>query len=74
MEIRTRRPASGLSTSGTLAASDIDKVIAHLQSLGIDASERTSDAKVKTVMIVDPDENHLALAETIDQGMARQAA
>jgi predicted enzyme related to lactoylglutathione lyase len=57
--------------SCTLAVRDIEKVVAHLQSLGIDTSQRTSGAKVKTVMIVDPDGNHLAFAEAIDQGMAR---
>lgn len=57
--------------SCTLAVTDIDDVIAHLQSLGIDTSERASGAKVKTVMIVDPDGNHLAFAEAVDQGLAR---
>jgi predicted enzyme related to lactoylglutathione lyase len=57
--------------SCTLAVSNIDEVIAHLQSLGIDTSERPSSAKVKTVMITDPDGNHLAFAEAIDRGMAR---
>jgi hypothetical protein len=57
--------------SCTLAVSALDQVVAHLQSLGIDTSERTSSAKVKTVMIVDPDGNHLAFAEAIEQGMAR---
>ena len=57
--------------SCTLAVSDIENVVAHLQTLGIDTSERPSSAKVKTVMIPDPDGNHLAFAEAIDQGMAR---
>ena len=57
--------------SCTLAVSAIDEVVAHLQSLGIDTSERNAGAKVKTVMIVDPDGNHLAFAEAIDQSMAR---
>jgi predicted enzyme related to lactoylglutathione lyase len=57
--------------SCTLAVSDIDKVVAHLRSLGIDANQRTSGAKVKTVMITDPDGNHLAFAEAIDQTIAR---
>ena len=57
--------------SCTLAVSSIDRVIAHLQSLGIDTSQRTSGAKVKTVMILDPDGNHLAFAEAINQGLAR---
>jgi predicted enzyme related to lactoylglutathione lyase len=64
----TERAGGG---SCTLAVSDLDQVVAHLQSLGIDTSERTSGAKVKTVMIVDPDGNHLGFAEAIDQGMAR---
>ena len=57
--------------SCTLAVSDIENVVAHLQTLGIDTSERPSSAKVKTVMITDPDGNHLAFAEAIDQSMAR---
>jgi hypothetical protein len=57
--------------SCTLAVSDIGGVIAHLQSLGIDTSEGSSGAKVKTVMITDPDGNHLAFAEAIDPSMAR---
>jgi hypothetical protein len=39
--------------------------------VGSDTSERTSSAKVKTMMIVDPDGNHFAFAEAIDQGLAR---
>jgi hypothetical protein len=46
-------------------------VIAYLKSLGIDTSNASSGAKVKTVMITDPDGNHLAFAETIDPSMAR---
>ena len=57
--------------SCTLAVSDVDEMVAHLQSLGIDASERASGVKVKTVMIVDSDGNHLAFAEAIDPEMAR---
>jgi predicted enzyme related to lactoylglutathione lyase len=57
--------------SCTLAVRDIDEIIAHLQSLGIDTSQQTSGAKVKTVMITDPDGNHIAFAEAIDQTMAR---
>lgn len=57
--------------SCTLAVSDIAAVIAHLQRLGIDTSEASSGAKVKTVMITDADGNHLAFAEAIDSSMAR---
>jgi hypothetical protein len=51
--------------SCTLAVSNLEEVIAHLESLGIDTSQRTSGEKVKTVMITDPDGNHLAFAETM---------
>jgi predicted enzyme related to lactoylglutathione lyase len=57
--------------SCTLAVSDIAAVIGHLQSMGIDTSEASSGSKVKTVMITDPDGNHLAFAEAIDSNMAR---
>ena len=57
--------------SCTLAVSDIEAVIDHLKSLGIDTSQKTSGAMVKTVMITDPDGNHLAFAEAIDSTMAQ---
>jgi predicted enzyme related to lactoylglutathione lyase len=57
--------------SCTLTVRDIAGVISHLRSLGIDSSQASSGAKVKTVMITDPDGNHLAFAETIDPSMAR---
>ncbi len=57
--------------SCTLAVTDLAGLIAHLQSLGIDTGETTSGPKVKTVMITDPDGNHLAFAEAIDPTMAR---
>ena len=57
--------------SCTLATNDIAGVTAHLQNLGIDTSEASSGAEVKTVMITDPDGNHLAFAEASDPSMAR---
>jgi predicted enzyme related to lactoylglutathione lyase len=57
--------------SCTLAVNEIAGVIAHLQSLGIDTSEASSGARVKTVMITDPDGNHIAFAEAIDPTLAR---
>jgi hypothetical protein len=64
-------PERAGSGSCTLAVSDIAGVIAHLQRLGIDTSQASSGAKVKTLMITDPDGNHLAFAETFDPSMAR---
>ncbi len=57
--------------SFTLAVSDIEEVVAHVQELGIDTGERSSGDKVKTLMITDPDGNHIAFAQAIDQEMAR---
>ena len=57
--------------SCTLAVDDIEAAVAHLQSLGVDTSGRTAGEKVKTVMITDPDGNHLAFAQTDDLTMAR---
>ena len=57
--------------SFTLAVSGIDEVAAHVASLGIDTSQRSSGDKVKTLMIKDPDGNSIAFAEAFDAGMAR---
>lgn len=57
--------------SFTLTVSDIEEVVAHVQKLGIDASNRSAGPMVKTLMITDPDDNHIAFAEALDQGLAR---
>ena len=59
------------SGSCTLAVSDIEEIVARVKDLGIDASERSSGAQVKTLMIVDRDGNHIAFAEALDKSMAR---
>lgn len=56
--------------SCTLAVGDIEELVAHLRGLGIEAPERSSGAQVQTVMITDPDGNHLAFAHTSDATMA----
>lgn len=55
----------------TLAVSDMEEVVAHIEKLGIDATQRSSGVKEKTLMIVDPDGNHIAFAQTIDKSMAQ---
>ena len=64
-------PERAGSGSFTLAVNDIDEVAAHVEKLGIDATQRSASAQVKTLMIVDPDGNHIAFAEAIDRTMAR---
>lgn len=57
--------------SVTLAVSDIDEVVAHVGTLGIDTSQQSSNEKVKTLMIADPDGNHIAFAQAMDKGLLR---
>ena len=55
--------------SVTLAVNDLEPEIEHLNSLGIDTSHKTSGEKVRTVMITDPDGNHIAIAEALPAGV-----
>ena len=57
--------------SFTLAVTDIDEIITRARKLGIDTSQKSSSPKVKTLMITDPDGNHIAFAQTLDKTMAR---
>ena len=70
--------AAGLSLPGragsgsfTLAVSNIEEEVTCLDKLNIATSQRTSSGKVKTLMITDPDGNHIALAEATDPRLAR---
>jgi hypothetical protein len=64
-------PARAGSGSCTLAVSSIDHHVTQLNKLGIDTGQRSSGAKVKTLMISDPDGNHIAFAEALDPTMAQ---
>jgi predicted enzyme related to lactoylglutathione lyase len=64
-------PSRAGSGSVTLAVSNIDDQVAELNKLGIDTGQRSSGDKVKTLMITDPDGNHIAFAEAIDPSMAQ---
>ena len=54
----------------TLAVSDLNAQIVHLERLGIALGPRTSSSRVKTLMITDLDGNHIAFAETSDASLA----
>lgn len=56
--------------SVTLSVKDIEAIVRQLETLGIDTSQRTSSDRVKTVMIVDPEGNHIAFAQAIDLTLA----
>ncbi len=64
-------PARAGSGSFTLAVSSIEEEVARLNKLNIDTSQRSSSEKVKTLMITDPDGNHIAFAEATDPKLAR---
>jgi predicted enzyme related to lactoylglutathione lyase len=64
-------PERAGSGSFTLTVTNIAEQIAELDQLGIDTSERTSSDRVRTVMISDPDGNHIAFAEPLDPELAR---
>lgn len=64
-------PERAGSGSFTLAVTNLGEEIHRLDALGIDTSQRSSGEKVKTLMITDPDGNHIAFAETLDHTMAR---
>ena len=64
-------PERAGSGSFTLAVSSMEEQVAHLEKLNIDTSQRTSGEKVKTLMITDPDGNHIAFAEAIDPNLAQ---
>ncbi len=64
-------PARAGSGSFTLSVSSIDGQVTRLSKLGIDTRQRSSGDKVKTLMIADPDGNHIAFAEAIDSNMAQ---
>jgi predicted enzyme related to lactoylglutathione lyase len=57
--------------SFTLAVSDIAAEIKKLDEMGLDTSKQSSDSRVKTVMVTDPDGNHIAFAEAADPRLAR---
>jgi predicted enzyme related to lactoylglutathione lyase len=57
--------------SVTLAVSSIDDQVERLKKLGVDTSQRSSGNKVNTLMITDPDGNHIAFAEAIEPSMAQ---
>jgi predicted enzyme related to lactoylglutathione lyase len=66
-----RLPERAGSGSFTLAVSDLEEEVCKMRALGIDVSQQSSNEKVKTLMIVDPDGNHIAFAEAWAPGMAR---
>ena len=57
--------------SFTLAVNNIEEQAARLKRLSIPIDTATSNERVKTIMIVDPDGNHIAFAEALEPSLAR---
>jgi hypothetical protein len=77
VEVPARRVAAGYQLperaghcSCTLAVDDLDAILRHVETLGVDTSKRNAGEKVRTLMIADPDGNSLAFAQALDPTMA----
>lgn len=57
--------------SFTLAVTSIEEEAVRLAGFDIDVGNRTACDKVKTLMITDPDGNHIAFAEALDPTLAQ---
>lgn len=57
--------------SATLTVSNLEQQITQLKKLGLEPGQTIINAKVKIVMIEDPDGNSLAFAEVIDPHIAK---
>ena len=65
-----RQPERAGEGSCTLAVDDIEEIERRLSRMGLDTSQRASNDAVKTLMVSDPDGNHIAFAEAHDPGLA----
>lgn len=66
-----RLPQRAGAGSFTLAVSNLEEEIGKMQKLGIDCSQQMSSPMVKTLMITDPDGNHIAFAQALDPRLAQ---
>ena len=66
-----QRPERAGWGSMTLAVTDIDEQASHLPQCGINTSDQRTGPKVKTLMITDPDGNHIAFAQALDPNLAQ---
>jgi catechol 2,3-dioxygenase-like lactoylglutathione lyase family enzyme len=69
-----QRPARAGRGSVTLAVADIGEPAARLDALGIRNRGCTASPSVRTLMIADPDGNHIAFAQATEAAQARLLA
>jgi predicted enzyme related to lactoylglutathione lyase len=56
--------------SVTLVVTDLDAEIQKLDAMGVNTRQRSNGPRVRTVMVTDPDGNHIALAQALDPSIA----
>ena len=66
-----RVPERAGTGSFTLSVSNIDEQAAALGKLGITDAHASTGELAKTLMISDPDGNHIAFAEAMDASLAQ---
>ena len=64
-------PERAGSGSLTLAVSDLDEEIRKLDAMGVDTLDRSDGTSARTLMVQDPDGNHVAYAEATDPALAK---
>lgn len=57
--------------SFTLAVRNLEEQVGLLSAMNVDVSNRTSNDRVKTVMIRDPDGNSIAIAQAFDPSLVK---
>ena len=57
--------------SFTMVVRDIEHEIRKLDGMGVDTSKRSSNPRIKTVMVTDLDGNHIALTEALDPALMK---
>jgi predicted enzyme related to lactoylglutathione lyase len=71
LQVYQSEPQRAGNCSVTLAVDSIDEQLATLKRSGVETGSPAVNAKVKTLMLRDPDGNHIAFAQTSDPSMAR---
>ena len=66
-----RLPARAGNGSLTFAVDDIDEAVRKLKTMNVDVSQVSASERVRTLMVTDPDGNHVAFAQAIDPTLLR---
>ena len=64
-------PERAGSGSLTFAVADIAEAVRKLKTMNVDVSQVSASERVRTLMVTDPDGNHVAFAQAIDPTLLR---